>query len=67
MIFYKKSKATHAMTFILIGSFAMYVWVYYQLDTDYKIIHVGSWIGSGFKRGLFYFYQSDVIISVEAF
>ncbi|MDB4438723.1 glycosyltransferase family 39 protein [bacterium] len=55
MIFFKKSKATHAMTFILIVSFVMYVWVYYQLDTDYKIIHVGSWIGSGFKRGLFYF------------
>jgi len=55
LVFYKKSKATHAMTFILIFSFFMYVWVYYQLDTDYKIIHQGSWIGSGFKRGLFYF------------
>lgn len=55
LIFYKKTKHIHKLTLILVISFIMYVWVYYQLDTDYKVIHKGSWIGSGFKRGLFYF------------
>ena len=55
IIFYRQAKAIHQMSFILIISFVLYIWVYYQLDTEYKVFHKGSWIGSGFKRGLFYF------------
>ncbi len=55
LIFFKKATQLHALSFMLILSFILYVFVYYQIDTDYIVFNKSGWIGSGFKRGVFYF------------
>lgn len=55
LLFLFKDKRMLHLSVQFIGFALLLVFVYYQIDTDYSSYSSGGWIGSGFKRGLFYF------------
>jgi len=55
LIFLFKDKRMIPLSISLFLSALFTVFVYYQLDTSYNTFTESGWIGSGFKRGLFYF------------
>jgi len=55
LVFVFKNKRAIPLTVLIVSSFLFYIFVYYQMDTDYTTYSKGGWIGSGFKRGIFYF------------
>ena len=50
-----KSKIDALLPMVILISWIMFVFIFYQLNVDFTKDTQGGWIGSGYKRGLFYF------------
>ncbi len=50
-----KHKEGIVLLSIIVVPWILYMLIYYQLNTDYMTYSAGGWLGSGYKRGLFYF------------
>ncbi len=55
IIFYKKNAHLYTITGIIFLTYIVFIFIYYQINDDYSKFSTGGFIGSGYKRGLFYF------------